>query len=400
MALRFDRSDFPKAEVTPQGYLRAHAYATRTGVFPYRMADGSIKKEYRSAAEVFKPESMKTLAGIAMTNLHPKEALLNPENTKKHMIGFTGDNVEVCDGKFLSTTVTVTDKDGIDAIKSGQQELSCGYSCDLVPEPGISPDGEPYDFVQRNIVYNHLASVPKGRMGADSRIHLDADDGEMVNSKENSQMPKLKIGDKEYDASPELHAAHEAMMGEHKKKMDEMQAKMDDYMKQSNSKQAKPAVEGEQEAGKQDLPEMQKKMDAMQARLDAAIDELKKGAPRTDTTALDVAVRERMSLVETARKIVPESVKLDAMSNEDVMKEVIKADNKDVSLEGKSTDYVKARYDFVAERLGSAAQARTDLGKAIVSTRADSATPDADKARQKMIEDAKAGSKTKLGIHI
>ena len=50
-------------------------------------------------------------------------------------------------------------------IYSGKSELSLGYTCKYVYEPGIAPDGTPYEYKQVNIRGNHLALVVAGRMG-------------------------------------------------------------------------------------------------------------------------------------------------------------------------------------------------------------------------------------------
>lgn len=54
------------------------------------------------------------------------------------------------------------------------RELSCGYTLDLDETSGVTPDGEHYDAVQRNIRYNHLAIVHRGRAGV-SRLNMDGD---------------------------------------------------------------------------------------------------------------------------------------------------------------------------------------------------------------------------------
>ena len=46
-----------KLEKTDQGYLEGYAIATRTGVFNYYKADGTIQRELRKPEEVFKQKS-------------------------------------------------------------------------------------------------------------------------------------------------------------------------------------------------------------------------------------------------------------------------------------------------------------------------------------------------------
>lgn len=50
-------------------------------------------------------------------------------------------------------------------IGKGLKGLSLGYSCDYEYKKGVW-NGIPYDFIQKNLVGNHLALVPRGRMGA------------------------------------------------------------------------------------------------------------------------------------------------------------------------------------------------------------------------------------------
>ena len=53
MAKRFDVMRMDKMSVTPQGYIRADAYATRAGVFSYQYADGTVIRELRHPDDVF-----------------------------------------------------------------------------------------------------------------------------------------------------------------------------------------------------------------------------------------------------------------------------------------------------------------------------------------------------------
>lgn len=60
-------------------------------------------------------------------------------------------------------------------IESGKKELSCGYRCTYERSDGVTPDGQPYQYIQRNIRGNHLALVDSGRMGPGVAVldHLD-----------------------------------------------------------------------------------------------------------------------------------------------------------------------------------------------------------------------------------
>lgn len=51
-----------------------------------------------------------------------------------------------------------------------QRELSCGYRYVADMTPGVTPDGEQYDGVMRDIVFNHCALVREGRVGPDVHV--------------------------------------------------------------------------------------------------------------------------------------------------------------------------------------------------------------------------------------
>lgn len=408
---RFDRVDFQKAEVTVQGFLRAPAYATRIGVLTYRKPDGSVLRELRSPSEVFQPESMKTLAGVPITNQHPKVKgdLLTPANAANFTVGYTGDSVERAEERFLKVTATVIDAGMIR--KAGDYELSCGYTCDLANEPGIF-EGEAYDVIQRNIVYNHLAMVPKGRAGDEVRIHLDADDAISTDCEGAKTMAKMKIGDKEFDAAPELAAAHEEMMKKHadamgamQKKMDDMEAKMgksgepDKEAPVANQPPGKPEENKDGKDGDKMPPKApEAKMDAMQARIDA-LEAALKGAPAS--ADFGKAVSARVALISTAREIVDtKKVSLDAMDDISIMRECIKADSASVNLDGKSDDYVKAYFDIVSARRGAAGSTRLDMGEQIIKARQGAEVPSVEKARMDARDRALAQSKKPVGINM
>jgi hypothetical protein len=62
------------------------------------------------------------------------------------------------------------DKATVDAVDAGKRELSNGYRSTIDFTPGITPSGERYDAVQKEIRGNHVAVVAKGRAGPECRI--------------------------------------------------------------------------------------------------------------------------------------------------------------------------------------------------------------------------------------
>ena len=172
--LRFDfNGSSGEFKRTPQGFLRVDARLTKVGIFKYDNG-----REYRSEEEVFCVDSLASLKGAPVTDLHPSEkghsGLLNPTNTLNHIIGIT-ESVER-DGAYLKGSLLIFHEDAIKAIESGaRKEISLGYKCRLEPTPG-SINGESYDAVQRDIIVNHVAIGPRGwgRAGSDCSIRTDS----------------------------------------------------------------------------------------------------------------------------------------------------------------------------------------------------------------------------------
>lgn len=177
--IRLDRGRLAKAKRTAQGFARVDARLTRTGILEYTRADGTIQREYRSADEVFKADSLKTLELVTVTDLHPS-VMVDATNAQQLSVGVTSEPRQ--DGKFVAAVLTIQHAPVIAKIDAGdREEISCGYTCELDDTPGEF-EGQRYDAVQRNIQYNHVAIGPRnwGRAGSDVAMRLDGKDSELV----------------------------------------------------------------------------------------------------------------------------------------------------------------------------------------------------------------------------
>lgn len=328
--VRFDYRKFEKATKTDAGFLKAPVYATRVGVFKYMKADGTILREYRPAEEVFRPDSMESLAGVPLTNRHPA-GLLNSKNAKSHMVGYTSDKVDRED-LFIKTLVTITDEDTIKDVElKGIREVSCGYTCELEMKSGTF-DGEEYDAIQRNIKYNHLALVEKGRAGRDVRLKLDADSAILDNEleKQNDKgesMAKMKIGEAEFEVEAGVAQAIQTTLKEAKKDADDRVASKE-----------------------KEVSEMKAKADAAQAKLDEATEEIKKlKEAKLDEAKIQELVAKRAKLLETAKPFLKADTDFSQMSELEIKKAVVLAKHPEVKLDDKSEVYVEARFDAILE---------------------------------------------------
>lgn len=176
---------------TPQGYLRCDAYLTRAGIFQYRDAQGNVTREFRPPSEVFAKDSLESIKLVPVTMTHPPEGAVDAQTAKKYQCGSVGEFVKQ-DGEYVNATMMLTDAKLVAASLGGDmREISCGYTCEIEEVPGTY-NGEDYDVVQRDIRYNHVAVVPRGRAGREVRLHIDAEGAVMVRKTKAKQDKKGK----------------------------------------------------------------------------------------------------------------------------------------------------------------------------------------------------------------
>jgi hypothetical protein len=170
---RTDRGTLGAVERLGTGALRVSATVTRIGIFEYVQPDGSVVRELRPPDEVYAPESIASLRGVPVTDLHPSEAVTLgswPELTRGHV------EAPRVVGDHIDADVVVSHPELVTLIEQKRRrENSCGYDCEIDPTPG-EWYGAPYDVVQRKILYNHVALGPTNwaRGGSSVRLHLDS----------------------------------------------------------------------------------------------------------------------------------------------------------------------------------------------------------------------------------
>ena len=324
MALRYDKAILhsDKAITTPEGYLKADSVVTRTGIFIYRNADGSIRRELRHPDEVFKADSLATLKMIPLTNEHPA-SMVNTDNINELSAGHAGEDVKT-DSDNVKIPLLFTRKDAIEAITSkSKTELSCGYVCDMDMTPGVW-NGEKYDAMQKNIRYNHIALVSAGRAGAIASIKLDSAYAVQIDSKDGEytmSMKKIHLDGVEYEAEGRV--------------LEELSRK-DSAMKDLSEKVSK--LEAERDSFKE-------KFDSIEAENKKLKEE------SISKEKMDAAIKEHLSVREAAKRVCEDSVveKLDEMDLMDVKKAVIMASCPSAKLDGKDDVYINARFDSVVD---------------------------------------------------
>lgn len=158
---------------TPEGFLVCIGVPiARTGEMLYAKGEIPVEADEegkivieRKPEEVFRPETMASFEGKAVTLKHPSE-FVSPENWGRLAKGVM-QNVRRGSGEFendLLADLLITDSVAINLVKNGLREVSCGY------EAEYTQTGEGRGM-QSNIVGNHLALVEAGRAGSSYAIN-------------------------------------------------------------------------------------------------------------------------------------------------------------------------------------------------------------------------------------
>lgn len=173
----FDRAGYriTQREYTDEGFLKVPGRVARTGIQEYLARelglDGDpnrIIRVYRPPEEVFAPDSLSTYDASDITNDHPKE-LVTALTYKGVAVGVVRGPGRP-DGEFVAADLIVKDQKTITDINAGKCEISAGYTAIYDETPGVTEDGQAYDYIQREIRINHVAIVDRARAGANARV--------------------------------------------------------------------------------------------------------------------------------------------------------------------------------------------------------------------------------------
>lgn len=178
-----------------------HNPVSKEGVFPYLGHTISDDCEPNKIYKVYRPA--KTLQDSVETWDNPPKPFI--EDHEMLGEGFTAVDDRpvqgvifnpVCENGVLYADIAVYSEDLKHSIESGKKELSLGYFCKYKKERGVYK-GEVYDYVQTNMVGNHIALVDAGRCGSDVKVFdhkctMDAMpiNGEFVQDGESSPLKK------------------------------------------------------------------------------------------------------------------------------------------------------------------------------------------------------------------
>jgi len=304
---------------TPQGFLRVNARLSKTGIFNYEKG-----REYRSEDEVFHVDSIASLKGAPVTDLHPSERgtdnFLTPANAKEHIIGIC-EAVER-DGAYLKGSLIIFHEDAIKAIENGERkEISLGYKCRLEPALG-SVNGEAYDAIQRDIVVNHIAIGPKGwgRAGPDCSIRTDS-----TSHKGQDVTETIRIDGIDIALSKESITN---LLAEKRRELSELKGRFDAIgLELAKEKAERAALE--------------------------------------DPSAVEKRVQSRLTLIEKCRSLLGEDCKLDGKSDAELKLEVINKYYPDSNIAKEDQSYVEGMFYAICGMQASRNDSLTTARQAI-----------------------------------
>ena len=172
---------------------------TKIGVFPYlgrqispELEPDRIYQVLRPKEELTRPETLKSLELIPLTNGHEMVGKGFTPVEKKGCHGTTGQNVKV-NGNLITNDLKLLSEEIKNEVESGKKDLSMGYRCRYELTEGEF-EGQHYDAIQRDIIFNHIALVDEGRMGSDVRV-MDSFTFDSI--KELTQNKENKMADEE-----------------------------------------------------------------------------------------------------------------------------------------------------------------------------------------------------------
>ena len=294
---------------TPEGYYQGNVVCTGIGVFRYLDTNKKFVQRRRDVDDV--KAATASINCKPITLQHPNQPV-NADNVDGLEVGMTA-NDATFDGLNNRVTVTITGKKAIDAIDRGEvKAFSMGYKCTVVENDGVW-QGVHHDQQQKDIVYNHLALVTKGRAGDKVNFMVGdssdfADFFDMADPEEGEKKP-TEDGNEHQDGQPVIvndgKAGTEVNLKDnnHNQEQSMKTIQLDGVDYQADEKVIE-ALQAAQNDAAEKLDEIHTLLSAvdekdsqiadLQEKLDAANDEI-------DESLIDDAVNAKLAILDAAR---------------------------------------------------------------------------------------------------
>jgi hypothetical protein len=281
---------------------------------------------------------MASLSGLPITNNHP-DTLISPENVSDFIVGSASTTpkrifapVQGDSEEYVQQRLTIWDEDVIELIQNKEKtQLSLGYSCELDFTPGTYK-GENYDAIQKNIRVNHGSLVQRGRAGPSCRVMMDGVetvvncDGitelENINERKEPVVKNFTFDGKSFEVEDSVHSLLTSFVGK--------------------------LGEGENLAGAK-----QKEIDKVTAICDDLKSQLTVQVDTADASKFKEAVKLRVALEAQGTTVLGDSVNLDSLSDREIKEKCIVKLRPAFNADGKSDEYIDARFDVAVEDHGN-----------------------------------------------
>jgi hypothetical protein len=317
-----------KRKKTAEGYLVVDAKIARTGVQEYDafydFAPGELPagipqeaghtvRLLRPDEEVFAAEALSSFALKPITDGHPTEAV-TAANVRDLQVGISRDTIAQ-DGDKIAAKLLIQVKDAIEKIeRDGINQISAGYSTDIVWKSGVDERYGAFDGVQTNIRGNHIALVKTGRAGPEVRLSDKAKTNQEVKT-----MAQRKIDGITIDVTDQAGEV-----------IDKLEAQVNDSRAQVDKLTS-------------DLADVKSHAEKLKGELDA------EKAKALDVKAIDELVKTRLAVIDDARKLHKE-IEVDNKSETQIRTDAITAHAPDkFDLVSKSDEYIEAVFDTLVK---------------------------------------------------
>ncbi len=300
-----------KRERTPEGYLKAEAALTRVGVQDIYGSELGLEGDAANSSfgilldrdVIFSDSTIESARKKPVTFGHPDQPVTS-ENYSAYAVGHVGDDVREIEGGRLGASLILTDPVAIAAVERGVEEVSIASHVLVKPDEGAR-EGRQYQFRGASpLQINHAAIVDKGRAGRTVRIL--SEEKPMTDE----ELRKL-VGE-----------AVAAAMAEDDSEDDEDRPGVDaEAVANAVAEKLGPALERQEDEEERD--DEQESDDAGEGD--------------------DEAVRERVSLIQSAAPLLPKDAKPHTMSRRELMLAALGDSVKDA--DEHSDEYLKGRFE-------------------------------------------------------
>ena len=317
-----------KFKTTKEGYLKGVAYVTTfNSILKYPERN---TLEFRPEKEVLSVKSLDSMKNKPVTIEHPND-FLNVNNTDKHIVGYTGDKV-VIDGNKVGIDMTIISKDAVDSIKRGKRQLSLAYENKRISQPGTY-ENKDYTHIQTDIYYNHLSIVDIARAGNEIRINTDSTTSEDIILNYDSIDILVESENLENQQKETIMEKTETV------ETVESEVLVENGVLQESHIITKDSLNNAVKELSNILESLQK-INNMDSSLEVNFDSL-----------VIEKTKERVKLFEDISKLSMNTDSLHDKSNREIMEFALISKTKVQNFDGKSDDYVNAKFDSLVENV-------------------------------------------------